>query len=566
MGGRYEQYPQVRQSRACCSLFLVDRRAVQLSSETIAFDYVIVGAGSSGATLASRLSEDASLSVCLIEAGPKDSSPLIKIPLGLIWLAKDRRHNWLYTSTPQQGLGGRQISVPRGKTLGGSSAINGMIYIRGHKDDYDGWAEMGCIGWDYASVLPYFKRSEANANVDLGDDMHGRNGPLSVTSLRSPNAMDHVFMKAAGDLQLRQCPDFNTAEPEGVGIYQVTQKNGQRHSSAAAFLSVASKRSNLQIVTGAQAERIELNDGRAIAVHLSGPTRRIEARGEIILCAGAIGSPDLLLRSGIGPAIALKNAGSEVIHDLPGVGQNLQDHVDSMVICKSRSTTPYGISLRAAPRLVKDGVDWVTRKRGLLSSNMVEAGGFARTTPAERRPDIQFHFIPGRKSHRGRMVEYGHGISLHTCLLRPDSTGSITRSGQAGPPQIDLGLLSAESDVVRLTKGVRMARNILAQAPFKPHALAEITPGSHVQCEDDLTAHVRNNARTVYHPVGTCAMGTGAQSVTDPRLRVHGIRGLRVVDSSIMPRIVSGNTNAPAIMIAEKAADMITEDRMARQP
>ena len=529
--------------------------------ENPVFDYVIVGAGSAGAALASRLSEDSRCTICLIEAGPHDRNPLIRVPLGVMWLTKDRRHNWLFQSAPQQGLGGRQVSIPRGRVLGGSSAINGMIYIRGHRADYDGWAAMGCTGWDYASVLPYFRRSEGNTRPGIDPAVHGLDGPLSVTDLRDPSPLDRDFIEAAGELQLRPCADFNAPEPEGVGVYQVTQKAGKRHSSAEAYLKPARGRANLHIEAGVQVDRIEISEGRAVAVlgrRADGSTVRLQARAEVILSAGAIGSPDLLLRSGIGPGAQVAVLG-QVVLDLPGVGQNLQDHVDCLVICKSRSTAPYGISLRALPRLAGDALNWITRNRGMLASNMVEAGGFVRSSPAEDRPDLQFHIIPGLKSHRGRMVEYGHGVSLHTCVLRPDSRGSVTRQRPDGAPVIDLGLLREDSDLHRLTRGIRLARDILRQGPMARHGLTEVIPGDTATSDEALHTYIRAQARTVYHPVGTCAMGTGPEAVVDPALRVRGIRGLRVVDASIMPRIVSGNTNAPAIMIAEKAADMIRE-------
>ncbi len=531
------------------------------------FDYVIVGAGSSGAVLANRLSADPAISVCLIEAGPRDTSPMINIPLGVIWLSKDTKNNWLFTSTPQSGLDGRTVSVPRGKVLGGSSAINGMIYIRGHKADYDAWADAGCTGWDYASVLPYFRKSEANQNTDLNPEYHGHDGPLCVSNLQDANAVDHDFIAAAGELQLRPCDDFNAPEPEGMGIYQVTQKGGKRHSTARAFLTPVKARANLTILTEADVQRVDLTEGRAtgVTLRLQGQARQITARIEVILSAGAFGSPDLLLRSGIGPAAQIAGFGGMPLHDLPGVGQNLQDHVDVMVICQSQSITPYGISLSALPRLALDGWRWITRNRGMLSSNMVEAGGFVRSDPSEPRPDLQLHIIPGRKSHRGRMVEYGHGVSLHTCVLRPASRGSVTRKSLQGAPDIDLGLLTDDADMTRLLRGVRLARAILQEAPMARHGLTEIIPGKDAQSDDDLRAFIRANARTVYHPVGTCAMGTGPMAVVDNRLKVHGVKRLRVVDASIMPTIVSGNTNAPAIMIAEKAADMILEDRKRTQ-
>lgn len=532
---------------------------------TMEFDYVIVGAGSSGAVLANRLSEDADVTVCLIEAGPRDTHPLIKIPLGLIGLAKSRTVNWLFNTSPQTGMNARSIGVPRGKVLGGSSAINGMIYIRGHRQDYDDWADAGCTGWGYDDVLPYFKKSEANTKAALDDAFHGRDGPLSVSDLKAPNPMDTVFVDAAGRLQYRPCEDFNVAEPEGVGIYQVTQKNGKRHSTATAFLDPIRARANLSILTGQQVEGLSIDGRRVTGVNLveqsGAPSTAIRARHEVILSAGAIGSPDILLRSGVGPAVDLKNAGREVVVDAPGVGQNLHDHVDIMLINTTRTAMSYGVSLKAMPRLVMDAARWVVARSGMLSSNMVEAGGFIRSDPGAARPDLQFTFIPGKKSPRGRMVEWGHGVSLHTCLLRPQSRGSVTRRAPHGAPQIDLGLLTDEADVALLSRGAQIARDVVAQAPFKRHGVEEIHPGPSVQGEDAFREFVRGNAKTIYHPVGTCAMGRNGSAVVDPHLRVNGLQGLRVVDASIMPKIVSGNTNAPCIMIAEKAADLIKEDR-----
>jgi choline dehydrogenase len=508
------------------------------------FDFVIVGAGSSGAVLANRLSADPRNRVCLIEAGPKDSSWLIDLPLGVIWLSKDKRHNWLHKSTPQTGLAGRTVSIPRGKVLGGSSSINGMIYIHGHRSDYDDWAKAGCTGWGYDDVLPYFHKLQKT---------------LSVSPLRNPSPIDQDFIDAAAKLQIRPCTDFNVAEPEGVGIYKVTQHGGKRHSSARAFLSGIEGRANLKIMTNAEVTKLNVSNRkvRGIVVRHNGQEMAIEARGEVILSAGTIGSPDILLRSGIGPAAQIRAMGATLIHDLPGVGQNLQDHVDMMVICTSQSTKPYGISMQALPRLAREGLRWIFGQRGMLSSNMVEAGGFVRSQASEPRPDIQFHIIPGRKSHRGRMLEYGHGVSLHTCVLRPESRGSISRTSLVGAPNIDLGLLQANNDLETLLRGIKLARKILNEEPIAKLGLTELVPGVDAQSDDELRKAIRTHARTVYHPVGTCAMGTEKNAVVDQSLKVHGLEGLRIVDASIMPTIVSGNTNAPAMMIAEKAADII---------
>jgi len=481
------------------------------------FDYIIVGAGSSGAVLANRLSEDPTVTVGLIEAGPQDTHPLIKIPLGLIGLAKSKRVNWLFNTTPQAGMNNRNIGVPRGKVLGGSSAINGMIYIRGHRADYDDWAAGGCTGWGYDDVLPYFKKSEANTNAALDDALHGRGGPLSVSDLKDANPMDSVFVDAAGRLQYHACDDFNTAEPEGVGIYQVTQKNGKRHSTATAFLNPVKGRANLCVMTGEMVKGLTFDGLRVTGVSLS--EGDITARHEVILSAGAIGSPDILLRSGVGPATQVKSAGGDVVLDAPQVGTNLQEHVDIMLINASRSIASYGVSLRALPRLALDAVRWVTSNSGMLSSNMVEAGGFIRSHPGAPRPDLQFTFIPGKKSTRGRMVEWGHGVSLHTCLLRPKSRGSITRSAPHGAPDIDLGLLNDEADVALLARGAQIARDVVAQEPFRAHGVEEIHPGPSVQGDSAFREFVRNNAKTIYHPVGTCAMGQNANAVVDPRLR-----------------------------------------------
>jgi len=521
------------------------------------YDYVIVGAGSSGCVLANRLSADPSVSVCLIEAGGNDNSPRIQTPAGTITLYKSKKYSWNFFSAPQKNLGGRSLHTPRGKVLGGSSSMNSMIYIRGHASDYDRWAQAGCPGWDWNSVLPYFKKSENNR---LGQDprLHGTGGELNVEAARDPNPVSRLFVRAAQSVGIRRNDDFNGEQLEGCGIYNLTQQNARRLSSYRAFVAPVIQRSNLTVVTDCAVHGVILEDRVAtgVSVQVEGARQRIHARREVILCAGALGSPQLLLASGIGPAQDLKKAGIEVQHDLPGVGKNLQDHLDGLITIRSKSPLTLGFSAAALPSIVTSPWRYLMARMGWLTTNYVEAGGFAKTPLAGSLPDVQFHFVPGYRSHRGRLFEWGHGYAVHTCVLRPKSIGEVHLDA-AGKLVIDFNFLSDPADAKVLVEGLKLARRILADTQFDGIRGEEMLPGKAVQTDEQWMTYVRDYAATVFHPVGTCKMGSDPMSVVSPELKVHGIQGLRVVDASIMPTLISGNTNAPCIMIGEKAADLI---------
>lgn len=533
-------------------------------------DYVIVGGGSAGCVLAARLSEDPSVQVVLLEAGPPDTSVLIHCPAGLAVLAKTGQANWGFHTVPQPGLNGRRGYQPRGKVLGGSSSVNAMIYTRGHRADYDAWAAEGNAGWGWEDVLPYFKRAEHNERG--ADAFHGVGGPLNVMDLRSPHRFGPVFVEAARQAGFPVNADFNGASQEGVGLYQVTHKDGERFSAAKAYLAPNRGRANLRVVTGAHATRVLFEGRRAVGVaYRAGQVeRQVRARREVVLSAGALLSPQLLMLSGVGPADDLREHGIPVVHDLPGVGRNLHDHVDVVqVIDAPHLTDLFGLSFRGLVHAVQGVLEWRRRRSGLLTTNFAEAGGFVRSAPDEPLPDLQLHFVIGKLLDHGRKTVFGHGYSCHVCLLRPKSRGSLrlASADPAAPPRIDPNFLGDADDTQRLVRGFRLMRRILSQPALANHRGRELDASAQARTDAEIEAFVRDHADTIYHPVGTCRMGSGPLDVVDAQLRVHGLEGLRVVDASIMPGIVGGNTNAPVIMIGEKAADLLKEAaRAAREP
>ena len=526
------------------------------------FDYVIVGGGSAGCVLAARLSQDAATRVCLLEAGPADTSVLLHCPAGLALLAKSGDANWKFETVPQAGFGGRRGYQPRGKVLGGSSSVNAMIYVRGQPEDYDGWAAAGNPGWSWADVLPLFKRAEHN---ERGASLfHGSGGPLNVMDLRSPNRFGPIFVEAGREAGHDVNADFNGARQEGVGLYQVTHKNGERFSAAKAYLTPNRQRPNLTVLTGAQTTRIVCEGRRAVGVEFrrDGAVSVVRAHREVLLAAGALQSPHLLMLSGIGPADELRRHGIELRHELPGVGRNLHDHVDVVQVFDAPHLRDlFGLSLHGAIAAIKGIFEWRRQRSGLLTTNFAEAGGFIRSRAEEGRPDLQLHFVIGKLVDHGRKTVFGHGYSCHVCLMRPKSRGSVTLAS-ADPmaaPLIDPNFLADPDDLARLVRGFKAMRHILQQPALAGHGARELASSASARSDAEIESFIRSHADTIYHPVGSCRMGPGPLDVVDAELRVHGMEGLRVVDASIMPSIVSGNTNAPVIMIAEKAADMIRE-------
>ena len=524
------------------------------------FDYIIIGGGSAGCVLAARLSEDPAVSVALLEAGPADRNVLIHCPAGLALLAQTSVGNWRFETTPQPGLNGRRGYQPRGKVLGGSSSINAMVYIRGQRSDYDHWAAAGNPGWSFDEVLPYFKRAENNERG--ADALHGSGGPLNVKDLPTPNRFGPIFVQAAVQAGFPANPDFNGPDQEGVGMYQVTHRNGERCSAAKAYLTPNLSRPNLQVFTGAHTTRILLEKKRAVGVEFQqdGLVKQLHAAREVLLCAGALQSPQILMLSGIGEHRQLLENGIAVQHELPGVGMHLHDHPDVVQVTNAPKLKDlFGISLSGALQALQGIQEWRRHRTGLLTTNFAEAGGFIKSSPDEPTPDLQLHFVIGKLVDHGRKTVFGHGYSAHVCLLRPLSRGSVRLDGKdpLTPPRVDPNFLGERDDMDRMVRGFRILRHILAQPVLAGHGGRESPTSAGAQSDLEIEQFIRDHADTIYHPVGTCRMGPGPLDVVDAQLRVHGLQGLRVVDASIMPRVVSGNTNAPVIMIAEKAADMV---------
>ncbi|HEX7688189.1 MAG TPA: choline dehydrogenase [Burkholderiaceae bacterium] len=530
------------------------------------FDYIVVGGGSGGCVLAARLSEDPDVSVALIEAGPADKSVLIHCPAGLALLARTGSANWNFETVPQKGLGGRVGWSPRGKVLGGSSSINAMVYIRGHRADYDHWAAEGNPGWSYDEVLPYFRRAEHNERI--ADEYHGTGGPLNVMDLRSPNRYLQAFVDAGAQAGYPVNHDFNGAEQEGIGPYQVTHRNGERFSAAKAYLTPSLGRPNLHVITGAQVTRVLFEGRRAAGVEFrrDGRLEQLGARHEVLMAAGALQTPQLLMLSGVGPAADLSKFGIGVVHDLPGVGRNFHDHVDVVqVVDAPRMKETFGVSASAIARITRGIFDWRNRRTGMLTTNFAEAGGFIKSQPSEAIPDLQLHFVIGKLIDHGRKTVLGHGISSHVCLLRPLSRGTVTLASRdpMAAPRIDPNFFDHPDDLARMVRGFRLMRAIMSQPALSRFGGRELPRSAGAVSDAQIEQFIRDYADTIYHPVGTCRMGPGAMDVVGADLRVHGIEGLRVVDASIMPRVVGGNTNAPVIMVAEKASDMIKAARAA---
>ena len=525
------------------------------------FDYIIVGGGSAGCVLANKLSESPNNRVCLIEAGKKDNHWQVHLPLAVISLMGDKVRNWRLESEPEPFLNNRKIYNPRGKTLGGSSSINAMLYVRGQKEDYDHWQALGNNGWSYDEVLPYFKALEHNEV--FSDEYHGQEGLLNVADSRSKPEINDLFINATASMGFPINQDFNGKHQEGVGYYQVTQKDGLRCSSARAFLTPTKGRKNLTIFTELQVEKllIEGDVAKGVQARYKHRKQTLIATKEVILSAGAFNSPQLLMLSGIGSKDELAQHNIDIVKELPGVGKNLQDHIDILSVIKTNYTQSLAYRPKAIWWGIKQSIEFLRGRSGILTSAIAESGAFLAINKEQHRPNIQLHFIPAAMDDHSRneAMLLNYGAAIHACLLRPKSRGTVSLHSNdvRENPKILLNMLSHPDDMEDMIEAVKLSRKIFDQAPFAPFYKKEIFPGKTTQSDEQIAEFIRAKANTIYHPVGTCKMGSDAMSVVDNELKVHGIKHLRVVDASIMPTLISGNTNAPTMMIAAKAADLI---------
>jgi len=520
------------------------------------YDYIVIGGGSGGSAVAGRLAVDGTRRVCLLEAGGRNDNIFVKTPGFMPFIPQ--ASNYRYETVPQKGLNGRTGYQPRGRGLGGSSAINAMVYIRGNKWDYDRWAEMGCTGWAYDDVLPYFRRSESNERG--ADEYHGDGGPLFVSDQIAPNPASEAFVESAAELQLRTNDDFNGARQEGFGLYQTTQRGGERWSAARGYVEPIRHQGNFHVRTNTLVDRLEIEGGRVTGVRVrrGGNSEMLYARRGVILSAGAFNSPQILMLSGIGPARHLRQHGIDVVLDRPAVGSDLQDHIDYVSGWETTSDVPIGGTLKGTLKMLGAMVEHRRKRTGAMTTCYAEAGGFWTVMPDSPAPDVQWHFVPAVLEDHGREKVKAHGFSLHACVLRPESRGTVRLGSKdsAAAPVIDPNFLDDERDIAVLRAGVRLSHRIAEAPPLQAFGPKDRHP---IDLDDDdaLDALIRERADTVYHPVGTCRMGADEDSVVDPTLRVRGLDGLWIADASVMPRIVSGNTNAPSIMIGERCADFI---------
>ena len=535
---------------------------VEPGSDPLEFDYIIVGAGSAGCVLANRLTADGKYSVLLLEAGPEDSHLWIHIPLGYGRLFKEKAVNWMYQTEPEQGLNGRSVFQPRGKVLGGSSSINGLLYVRGQHEDYDRWRQHGNLGWGFDDVLPYFKKAEDQTRG--ADDFHAVGGPLPVSDWRHADPLSAAFVDAAAEVGFPKNSDFNGATQEGAGFFQTTTRGGRRASTAVAYLRSAKARSNLHVETSALAERIMFEGRRAVGVayRTAGIPRTARARKEVLISSGAFNSPQLLQLSGVGPADLLRQHGIEVVLDAPGVGNDLQDHMQVRVVTRCSQAITLNDIVNNPIRKVLTGLRYAMFRTGPLTIAAGTSGAFFKTNPRLATPDIQIHFLPFSTDKMGEKLHPFSGFTASVCQLRPESRGSlrIKSADPTAPPEIRINYLASDVDRATNVEGLKILRRILHARALAPYVVEEVDPGDKITSDEALLAYCRARGTTIYHPTSTCRMGNDPLAVVDQRLRVRGLDGLRVIDASVMPDLVSGNTNAPVIMIAEKASDLILQD------